>query len=184
MAFLIWSLLIAASSLAFGIPLLVAPARAGAALARFGECRRVAAVLTAVGWLWTARELDMIGIDVFDRFLKMFPGEVWILAIILIPLTIAWMPKLLALKGVAAVLMLYPASFFRVSRLVDSDWRVVAVGWTYAMLVLGMYTMFYTPRVQAAIEWIVARKAATVALGAVFTLGGVALAVAAVLAGR
>ena len=58
---------------------------------------KLAMVLTAIGWFWTAYECDTIGIDVFDMLLKRFPGQVWIMAAVLTYLTIIWMPKNLKL---------------------------------------------------------------------------------------
>lgn len=56
----------------------------------------------------------------------------------------------------SAILMLYPVTFFQCARLVESDWRLVAVSWTYWSIVLGMYSMFYPWRTEKALEWIVA----------------------------
>ena len=54
---------------------------------------KLAMVLTAIAWFWTAYECETIGIDVFDMLLKRFPGQVWIMAAALTYLTIIWMPK-------------------------------------------------------------------------------------------
>ena len=71
--------------------------------------RRLAAVLTAVGWFWTAYECDTIGIDVFDMLLKRFPGQLWIMAAVLTYLTIIWMPKNLLTRSIMGIFMLIPA---------------------------------------------------------------------------
>ena len=44
---------------------------------------KLAMVLTAIAWFWTAYECDTIGIDVFDMLLKRFPGQLWIMAAVL-----------------------------------------------------------------------------------------------------
>jgi len=181
MNFLTWSLAIGIPPLLLGIAMLAMPAKAAGWLTSFGDSKRFAWVLVPIGWFWTAHELDVIGIDVFDKFLKIFPGELWILALVLIPLTIAWMPKHLAMRGLSAVLMLYPATFFQCARLVDSDWRLVAVSWTYWCIVLGMYSMFYPWRTQKGIEWIVAVPWRMRTVGAVHVAAGIAVVVAAFL---
>ena len=179
---LAWSLAIGIPPLLLGIAMLAMPVKAAGWLTSFGDSKRIAWVLVPVGWFWTAHELDVIGIEVFDRFLKIFPGELWILAIVLIPLTIAWMPKHIAMRGLSAVLMLYPATFFQCARLVESDWRLVAVSWTYWCIVLGMFSMFYPWRTQKALEWIAAARWRMRAAGAVHVAAGAAVVVAALLA--
>ena len=52
-------------------------------LVAFPRNRIAGMVLCAVAWFWTAYELDTIGIEIFDRFLKAFPFELWILAAVL-----------------------------------------------------------------------------------------------------
>lgn len=179
MSFLIWSLLIGLPTLALGLAAAILPSRTGDGLVRFCDAKYPAWVLTAIGWAWTAWECHIIGIAMFDKFLKAFPFELPILALILIPLTCVWMPKLLALRGVSAILMLFPCEFFKCTRLVDSDWRLVAVSWSYVLLTLGMFMMFYPWHVETAIKWLNARRAvlavtggAIAAVGAVVVLAG------------
>ena len=181
MNFLAWSLAIGIPPLLLGIAMLATQAKAASWITSFGDNKRIAWALVPIGWFWTAHELDAIGIDVFDKFLKIFPGELWILALALIPLTIAWMPKHLALRGLSAILMLYPATFFQCARLVESDWRLVAVSWTYWCIALGMYSMFYPWRTQKALEWIVASPLRMRIAGAVHVAAGIAVLVSAFL---
>ena len=181
MSFLGWSLAIGVPSFALGAWMLACPLAAGRGMTAFGGCRKAAYVLVPIGWFWTAHALDIIGIEFFDKFLKVFPGELWLLAAVLIPLTLAWMPKLLAMRGLSAILMLYPAVFFQCARQVESGGRLVAVAWTYVLLSLGMYAMFYPWRVQKAIEWLAAASWRMRAAGALFAGAGAAVAVAAFL---
>ena len=181
MSFLAWSLAIGIPPLLLGAAMLAAPGKAAGWIKSFGDNKVFAWVLVPIGWFWTAHELDVIGIEVFDRYLKAFPGELWVLAVVLIPLTFLWMPKHLAMRGLSAVLMLYPATFFQCARLVESGWRTVAVGWTYWCIALGMYAMFYPWRVQKALEWIAADPRRVRAAGAVHAAAGLAVAVAAFL---
>ena len=127
--------------------------------------RKLAAVLTAVAWFWTAYECSTIGIDVFDAILlKEQTGGlfVWILAAVLTPLTIAWMPKCLLTRSVMAIFMLIPAELFKVTRpmLPDSGFAPIqiVVVVAYVLAVVGMYGMFYPWRIEAAIKWILGRK--------------------------
>ena len=113
-------------------------------------------IITAIAWAWTAFELNTIGIDVFDKFLKVFPGQIWIMAAVLCYLTIRWMPKNLMTRAICAILMLYPATLFRFTRahLPASGFSaihiLVVIG--YVSAVIGMYGMFYPWRVEAAIH--------------------------------
>ena len=122
----------------------------------------LAKVLTGIAWFWTAYECDTIGIDVFDMILKRFPGQLWIMAAVLIWLTIIWMPKNLLTRSVMGLFMLIPAELFRVTRplLPESGFApvqiVVAVAYVLAMI--GMYGMFYPWRIEAALKWVLRRK--------------------------
>ena len=122
----------------------------------FETNRPVAVVLTIVAWFWTAHELDMIGIDVFDMITKRFPGELWILAGILSYLTVIWMPKSLAVRALTGLLMLFPASLFRMTRLLLPESGVatvhVFVGFAYICAIVGMYGMFYPWRLEKGLD--------------------------------
>ncbi len=111
-------------------------------------------ILCAIGWAWTAYECDTIGIDVFDKFLKAFPMELPILAIVLTVLTCWWMPNLLPIRGVSAIFMLFPGEMFPVIRLCDTPWRLTLVVFAYACAIIGMYGMFYPWRIRQLLAWI------------------------------
>ena len=119
---------------------------------------KLAMVLTAIAWFWTAYECDTIGIDVFDMLLKRFPGQVWIMAAVLTYLTIIWMPKHLLTRSIMGLFMLLPAELFKLTRpiLPESGFAPVqiVVAIAYLLAVVGMYGMFYPWRVEAAVEWI------------------------------
>lgn len=122
----------------------------------FENSRPLAIALTAIAWFWTAHELDMIGIDVFDMVTKRFPGELWILAAVLTYLTAIWMPKNLGVRALTGLLMLFPASLFRVTGLLLPESGVgtvhVFVGFAYVCAVMGMYGMFYPWRMEKGLE--------------------------------
>ena len=117
---------------------------------------KIAMVLTAIGWFWTAYECDTIGIDVFDMLLKRFPGQVWIMAAVLSYLTIIWMPKNLLTRAIMGIFMLIPAELFKVTRplVPDSGFAPVqiVVIIAYVLAVIGMYGMFYPWRIEAALK--------------------------------
>ena len=119
--------------------------------------RRLAAVLTAVAWFWTAYECDTIGIDVFDMLLKRFPGQLWIMAAVLTYLTIIWMPKNLLTRSIMGIFMLIPAELFKITRpmLPDGGFAPVqiVVAFAYVLAVIGMYGMFYPWRIETALRW-------------------------------
>ena len=123
---------------------------------------KLAMVLTAIGWFWTAYECDTIGIDVFDTLLKRFPGQVWIMAAVLTYLTIIWMPKNLLTRSVMGIFMLIPAELFKVTRslLPDEGFAPVqiVVAVAYVLAIIGMYGMFYPWRIETALKWILRKK--------------------------
>lgn len=149
----------------------------------FETKRAVAVVLTIVAWFWTAHELDMIGIDVFDMVTKRFPGELWILASVLSYLTVIWMPKSLAVRALTGLLMLFPASLFRTTRLLLPESGVatvhVFVGFAYICAVIGMYGMFYPWRLEKGLDLVLSGpKFATRLFGVSLAVVGACLIVA------
>lgn len=149
---ILWGLVLGTPLAAFGAVCAAAPERARRFAQWFEGSRAVAVALALVAWLWTARELDTIGIDVFDMVLKRFTGEVWYLALALAYLTIIWMPKNLPVRALAALMMLFPASLFRTTRLLVPDGGFalvhVFVAFAYAAAIVGMYGMFYPWRLE------------------------------------
>ena len=126
---------------------------------------KVAMVLAAVAWLWTAYECATVGIDVFDMILfKEASGGlfVWILAAVLTYLTIIWMPKHLLTRAIMGIFMLIPAELFKVTRplMPESGFAPVqlVVGLAYLLAIVGMYGMFYPWRIEAALKWIRRKK--------------------------
>ena len=126
---------------------------------------KLAMVLTAIGWFWTAYECDTIGIDVFDAILlKQATGGlfVWGLAAVLTYLTIIWMPKNLLTRSIMGIFMLIPAELFKVTRpmLPESGFAPVQVVVivAYALAIIGMYGMFYPWRIETALKWILRKK--------------------------
>ena len=122
---------------------------------------KLAMVLTAIGWFWTAYECDTIGIDVFDMLLKRFPGQVWIMAAVLSYLTWIWMPKHLLTRAIMGIFMLMPAEIFKVTRpmLPESGFAPVhiVVVIVYVLAVIGMYGMFYPWRIEAVLNRLLGR---------------------------
>ena len=120
---------------------------------------KLAMVLTAIGWFWTAYECDTIGIDVFDMLLKRLPGQLWIMAAVLTYLTIIWMPKNLLTRSIMGIFMLIPAELFKITRpmLPDGGFAPVqiVVAIAYVLAIIGMYGMFYPWRIETALKWIV-----------------------------
>ena len=123
---------------------------------------KLAMVLTAVAWFWTAYECDTIGIDVFDMLLKRFTGQVWIMAAVLTYLTIIWMPKNLLTRSVMGIFMLLPAELFKFTRprLPESGFApiLLLVGFAYLLAIIGMYGMFYPWRIETALKWIFRKR--------------------------
>lgn len=162
---------------AFGLFVVLRSSMAAKALVAFPRNRAAAVTLCALAWLGTAYELDTIGIEVFDRFLKAFPFELWILAFVLTVLTCWWMPNLLPIRGLSALFMLFPAEMFHVIRLEPTQWRLVLVVIAYICIVIGMFGMFYPWRIRQFLAWLAEKPGRTAAAGsAVLAAGALCLA--------
>ena len=168
-----WFFLLGIPLAAFGTFAAFRPSPAAKALVAFPRNRAAAIILSALGWLGTAYELDTIGIEVFDRFLKAFPLELWILAFILTVLTCLWMPNLLPIRGLSAIFMLFPAEMFHTIRLEPTQWRLVLVVIAYICIVTGMFGMFYPWRIRQFLAWLAAKPYRTAFAGSMSLAAGV-----------
>lgn len=179
----LWGLILGIPLLAFGGVAAFSPSKANRFTLWYRENKTVAAILTALAWLWTAYECDTIGIEAFDRFTKVFPGELWILACVLTYLTVIWMPKNLPVRALTGILMLLPAELFKTTHL----YRPPAGTWfaaidlfvvtAYVGAILGMYGMFYPWRLEKGIDLVLSREWGARTLGAVCAAIGLALVV-------
>ena len=167
-----WFFLLGIPLTALGIIAVVRPSLAATAMVAFPRSRVAAVVLCALGWIGTAYELDTIGIEVFDRFLKAFPFELWMLAFVLTILTCWWMPNLLSIRGLSAIFMLFPAELFPVIRLEPTQWRLVLVVIAYICIIAGMFGMFYPWRIRQFLAWLAAKPGRTVAAGSAILAAG------------
>ena len=176
-----WGSILGLPCLAFGGVLLFSPSLASKLFGAFRSSRAAAAVLATSAWFWTAYELDIIGIEAFDRFTKMFPGELWILAAVLSYLVCAWMPKNLPVRALSGILMLVPAELFKTTRLYRPESGVafaaadVIVAAAYLGAIAGMYGMFYPWRIEKAFDIVVSRNAAARIAGAALAAAGAAV---------
>ena len=113
-------------------------------------------ILVVVAWFWTAYECNTIGIDVFDMLLKRFPGQLWIMAVVLSYLTIIWMPRNLLTRAVMGIFMLIPAEVLPLVRphVPESGFAPIQilVGVVYVLAVIGMYGMFYPWRIESVLH--------------------------------
>ena len=160
-----WFILLGVPTFAVGLYALLFTERAARLCLTFPRNTIAGWILCAIGWAWTAYECETIGIDVFDKFLKAFPMELPILAIVLTILTCWWMPNLLPLRGVSALFMLFPAELFPAIRLCDTNWRLSLVVFAYVCAIVGMYGMFYPWRLRQALAWLAAKPARVRAAG-------------------
>ena len=177
----LWSFILGLPLLALGLSALLVPEPAGRALRAFPRNVLAGRILCAVGWFWTASACDRLGIDVFDKFLKAVPGELWILAIVLTVLTCWWMENLLPVRGVCAVFMLFPGEMFPMIRLCETPARIALVLVAYACAIVGMFGMFYPWWIRKGIDWTVERSSVLRGAGAGLAAVGGALSVLGVL---
>ncbi len=181
-----WFFVLGVPLFGYGLFTVVRPKEATRFLQTFPRNRAAGQALCAAAWLWTAYEIDTIGIEVFDRIVRRLwffssdiPGMVWILAIILTVLTCLWMENLLSLRALSALLMLFPAELFPVVRLCDTSWRLTLVVFAYICAVTGMIGMFYPWHLRRALTWRAAKQTrvtcfggAYLAIGALFLVLG------------
>ena len=167
----------------YGLFTVLKPQMATRFLQAFPRNRVAGWILCAAAWLWTAYEVDTIGIEVFDRIVRRLwflssdiPGMVWILAIVLTVLTCLWMENLLSLRALSALFMLFPAELFPAVRLCDTSWRLALVVFAYVCAVIGMFGMFYPWHLRRALAWRAAKQARVTSFGAAYlALGGLYL---------
>ena len=160
-----WFFALGIPLVAYGLFAVARPSFAAQTLTAFPRNRAVGVVLCAIGWFWTAHELDTIGIEIFDRFLKAFPFELWLLACVLTVLTCWWMANLLPIRGLSAICMLFPAELFPMIRLEETPWRIALVVFAYLCAVTGMFGMFYPWRIRQALAWIASSSARVAVTG-------------------
>ena len=170
-----WFFVLGVPLFGYGLFTVLRPQLAARLLAAFPRNRIAGQVLCAAAWLWTAYEIDTIGIEVFDRIVRRLwffssdiPGMVWILAIVLTVLTCLWMENLLPLRALSALFMLFPAELFPAVRLCDSSARLTLVVFAYVCAVTGMIGMFYPWQLRRAITWRVAKPARVMGFGAAY----------------
>ena len=108
-----WFFVLGIPLFGYGLFTVVRPKEATRFLLAFPRNRIAGQALCAAAWLWTAYEIDTIGIEVFDRIVRRLwflssdiPGMVWILAIILPVLTCLGMENLLSIRALSALFRL------------------------------------------------------------------------------
>lgn len=168
----LWFFLLGLPLLGYGLASLLATNWTAKMLVAFPRCKQAGWVLCAVAWFWTAYECDTIGIDVFDKYLKVFPGQIWIMAIVLTVLTCWWMENLLPIRGVCGLFMLFPGEMFPMIRLCDTQWRLTLVVFAYICAITGMVGMFYPWRIRQALAWRAEKPIRVRAVGGVLTAVG------------
>ena len=170
-----WFFVLGVPLFGYGLFTVLKPQMAARFLQALPRNRAAGQALCAAAWLWTAYEVDTIGIEVFDRIVRRLwflssdiPGMVWILAIVLTVLTCLWMDNLLSLRAISALFMLFPAELFPAVRQCDTSWRLTLVVFAYVCAVIGMFGMFYPWHLRRALDWRVAKPARVTAFGAAY----------------
>ncbi len=174
-----WGFVLGLPLFACGLAACLSPDFARRGAERFFVSRPCAIALTVGASFWTGYECDTMGIDVFDAFLKRFPGEIWILAAVLAWLVCIWMPKNLPVRALTGILMLIPAELFKTTRLLLPAGGFAAVHLfvltAYIGAVVGMYGMFYPGRLEKGALLLLHTDRRARILGGVFVLWGAAL---------
>ena len=167
-----WFFLLGLPRLGCGLAALFTTNWTAKMLVAFPRCRPAGYALCAVAWFWTAYECDTIGIDVFDKYLKVFSGQLWIMAIVLTVLMCWWMANLLPIRGVCGLFMLFPGELFPTVRLCATQWRLTLVVFAYVCAVTGLFGMFYPWRIRQALAWLAENPVRVRAVGGVLAAVG------------
>lgn len=174
-----WGILLGLPLFSYGFCQTVYPDKTRRWAEKFCLSRFVAIALTLVAWAWTAWECHALGLEVFDRFLKISPFQLPIMALICSVLTVKWMRQSLSMRALMAILMLIPAELFRTTRfyLPESGFGAVHffVVFAYLGAIIGMYGMFYPWRIEKALAWIQVRQLLARSLGVMALCGGLTL---------
>ena len=178
-----WGFVLGLPLLAFGGVMVVSQSLTKRFTEWYRSSKEVAAVVTVLAWFWTAYECDTIGIDAFDQFTKIFPGELWILAVVLSYLVIIWMPKNLPVRALTGILMLIPAELFKTTHLYRppvGTWFAAVdlfVVTAYVAALVGMYGMFYPGRLEKGMDLVLSHATLARILGGLCAVLGISLIV-------
>jgi len=130
-------------------------------------------VLSALAWLGAAWAIHIMPLDILR--LVQQPHVLIPLTLALALLTWWWMPDLLACRGVAGLLMLFPCPLFAALRAHPSAWRLLPILFAYAAAVIGMAVMFSPHHMRRAFHFLADRPPAQkicaillLAIGALF----------------
>ena len=157
-----------------GLALLCAPAgKASAFLRAFPRDAWAGRVLAAAAWAGAAWATWLMPLDFLAPVQQ--PHVLIPLAALLAALTCWWMPDMLACRGVAGLLMLFPCPLFVAVRAHPSAWRLALVTYAYLAAIKGMVVMFSPYHMRRAMFFLADRPAlqkvsgaACLVLGALF----------------
>jgi len=170
-----WALLCGVFPALAGLAMLALPADfVSARLRAFPRAAWTGRVLSALAWAGAAWATYVMPLDILRAVQQ--PHVLLPLAAVLALLTWWWMPDLLACRGVAGLLMLFPCPLFAALRAHPSAWRLAPILLAYAAAVAGMVVMFSPHHMRRAFHFLAERPAAQktcgsilLALGALFT---------------
>jgi len=173
---LTFTLLAAAVLLVAGLPLLLAPARLAPLLQAFPRHRPTALVTMCLGGGWFLWKISQLGQSDFGDYKKI------LFALFLATLvgSILYVRDFLAVRGVAILVLLSANTGLKSAfGLYDIPGRLVLVTILYLFVVAALYYGTLPYRMRDTIGWLGKCACRTRALGAAFTLMGVALLLAA-----
>ena len=167
-----WALFCGAFQALAGLALLVFPVASTRAFLRaFPRDVWSGRVLSAVAWIGAAWAIKIMPLD-FLQMVQQASALVPI-TIVLTLLTWWWMPDLLACRGLAGILMLFPCPLFNALRAHFSDWRLALVVYAYAAAIAGMIVMFSPHHMRRVFHFVADRPVVQKATGGVMFAVGV-----------
>lgn len=144
---------------------------AGAALRRLPRHLWLGRLLSAAALLWAG----MLVVQAPLEFMLPYRKLILPLAVLLVPITWAAMPELLACRALGGLLALLPAPLLLACRAEPSPWRLVMVTLAYLMAFKGMWLIMSPYWLRRGIDWTTATPLRLRLAAAAWILTGLAL---------
>lgn len=138
--------------LAFALPHIfgvLKPAAFAAAMRRFPRSTVIGWLLTIAGTLWF---LYYVSLETVADFASMKPFLYLLFAAVGLG-TCIFVRDFLAVRGLAVLMLLFAKLVTDSARLVESDWRLVLVTWSYVWVFAGMWFTISPWRLRDLILW-------------------------------
>jgi hypothetical protein len=134
---------------------LVKPAALAAKARQFPRHTSIGVVLMLVATLWFIFNVSQESLSDFARMKTMF----YLLFAAVGLGSCIFVRDFLAVRGLAVLLLLLAKVMVDTARWVETDWRLLVVGWAYVLVIVGMWLTISPWRLRDWIEWATASEA-------------------------